>query len=456
MGAVKRVAVVGSGISGLSAAWLLSRGYEVTLFEADARPGGHANTVDVPRANGGSGTVPVDTGFIVYNTARYPNLVALFDHLGVPTAPTDMSFAVSIDAGAYEYAGTSLTSLFGQPANLFRRDHWRMLADLLRFFREGKALEGAALDFDVSLGDYLEQSGYSDAFVRRHILPMAAAIWSTQPDDVLDHPVATFVRFFANHGLLDLKDRPPWRTVVGGSREYVKRLLADFQGEVRLGNQVNSICRTRDGVSLSVGGGVCRFDACVIATPANQALRLLADPSDDEQRLLKAFRYNSNTAVLHSDVRMMPRRRRLWSSWNYIGCDERYGTVPAVTYWMNRLQPLGPDAPACFVTLNPAPMLPSESIVALSEYSHPMFDAASMQAQRELWRLQGRRRTWFSGSYFGYGFHEDGLQSGLAAAEDIGGVRRPWRVAGESGRIHLGPPDEKKGRAREPMIETAE
>jgi predicted NAD/FAD-binding protein len=431
-----RIVVVGSGIAGLSAAWLLSKRHEVTLIEAERRAGGHSNTVDVPA---GRRVVPVDTGFIVYNTASYPNLIALLDHLGVPTAPSDMSFAVSLDAGGYEYAGSNLSSLFGQPSNLLRPSHWRMLADTLRFFRAAPALYDPSCDPDLTLGDYLARTGYSEPFVSRHILPMAAAIWSTPSRDVLDFPAAAFVRFFANHGLLQVANRPQWRTVVGGSREYVRRLLADFGGEVVLGDPARRIVRSPGQVTIETSRGERRFDACVIATHADDALSLLGDPTADERSLLGAFPYARNGALLHTDASLMPRRRRLWSSWNYLGDGRGRDATLAVTYWMNKLQPLGADAPDLFVTLNPPREIDATLAIAAFDYAHPMFDVAAMRAQRQLWRLQGERKIWFCGSYFGYGFHEDGLQSGLAAAEDIGGVRRPWRVTEESGRIHLAP-----------------
>lgn len=439
-----RVAVIGSGISGLSAAWLLAKRHEVTLYEADPRPGGHSNTVVAP---GAAGTVPVDTGFIVYNTASYPNLIALFEHLAVPTATAEMSFAVSLDQGGYEYAGSGLSTLFGQPSNILRPSHWRMMADILRFFREAQRLAGAASDDDMTLGEYLSAGGYSDAFVARHILPMAAAIWSTPSRGVLDFPLAAFVRFFSNHGLLQISNRPEWRTVVGGSREYVSRLLAAFEGEISIGNSVAHVSRTTSGAVVTASKGERQFDAVVIATHADDALALLSDPSVEESRTLSAFGYAKNHAVLHTDASLMPSRSRLWSSWNYIGDGTGIDASLAVTYWMNRLQPLGDGAADYFVTLNPAHQPSPDSVIARFDYAHPMFDRSAMQAQRDLWRLQGTRNTWFCGSYFGYGFHEDGLQSGLAAAEDIGGVRRPWRIANESGRIHLRPTEPARQQA---------
>lgn len=454
-----RIAVVGSGISGLSAAWLLSKSYDVVLFESEPRPGGHSNTVVVPAATPTAPPVAVDTGFIVYNTGSYPNLVALFEHLGVATAPTDMSFAVSLDGGGYEYAGTSLATLFAQASNLVNPSHWRMLADTLRFYRDAARLAGSE-DETLSLGTYLEANRYSRSFIDRHILPMAAAIWSTPSAQVMAFPVASFVRFFANHGLLQVRDRPIWRTVVGGSRNYVERMLGDMRGSVRLSQPALSVRRLDDAVRIVTAQAVETFDACVIATHADTALALIGDDADGNERdLLGAFRYQTNQAVLHRDASLMPRRRRVWSSWNYLGssgslaADER---DLSLTYWMNCLQPLGPDAGNLFVTLNPHRQIRDDAKLAEFDYAHPMFDARAMAAQRRLWELQGTRRTWFCGSYFGYGFHEDGLQAGLAAAEDIGGVARPWHVNEPSGRIHLTPPLGAATAASQALREAAE
>lgn len=433
-----RIAVVGSGISGLAASWLLSQRHDVTLFERDERVGGHSNTIDVvDAARCSDEPCPVDTGFIVYNTASYPNLIALFNHLNVPTVPTDMGFAVSLDGGRYEYSGNGLGGLFGQPANALRPDHWRMIADTLRFFRQAPLLLAQDQAAGTTLGAYLAANKYSDAFVNRHILPMAAAIWSTPSADVMQFPATAFVRFFVNHGLLQVSNRPQWRTVVGGSRQYVRRLVDANKGRIVNGASVSSIARTPDGVTITVKGERLRFDTCIVATHADQALAMLADADDHEKRLLGAFRYASNRAVLHADPSFMPQRKRLWSSWNYLGSGSGAHRSLSLTYWMNKLQPLQ-SARDVFVTLNPQrPMAPGTEF-AVIDYAHPMFDQAALSAQRDLWSLQGRRRTWFCGSYFGFGFHEDGLQAGLAVAEHIGGVRRPWTVGDEHGRIHIG------------------
>lgn len=433
MSAKRSIAVVGSGISGLSAAWLLSHKHDVTLYERETRPGGHSNTVDVAET---AKTVAVDTGFIVYNTASYPNLIALFEHLGVRTAPTNMGFSVSLDGGHYEYSGSSLGGLIGHAGNVVRPDHWRMISDLLRFFREA-CLDLPALEASgQTLGDYLLARSYSEAFVVRHILPMAAAIWSTPSAEIMQFPAAAFVRFFDNHGLLKVSNRPQWRTVVGGSREYVTRILQSLEGKVRLGTPVQAISRGANGVTIRTASGSDMFDACVVATHADEALALLDDADDEERRLLGAFQYTNNLAVLHTDRRLMPKRRRLWTSWNYLGASAQADRTLAVSYWMNALQPLD-TRQDYFVTLNPPAGLQPEKALASFAYTHPMFDQRAMTAQRGLWELQGRRNTWFCGSYFGYGFHEDGLQSGLAAAEHLGGVRRPWTVPNESGRIVL-------------------
>ncbi|HXQ50771.1 MAG TPA: FAD-dependent oxidoreductase [Stellaceae bacterium] len=428
------VAVVGSGIAGLSASWLLQRRHSVTLYEKAAKLGGHCNTVDVPSPDGNR--LAVDTGFIVYNTTNYPNLVALFQHLGVATHPSDMSFAVSLDEGGLEYAGTDLRGLFAQPSNLLRPRFWAMLRDLVRFYRAAPGLLRRADGDAMSIGRYLDEGGYSRAFIDDHLLPMGAAIWSSTAADMRQYPAASFIRFFESHGLLRLARRPEWRTVTGGSRRYVERIAEPLAGHVRLACPVRSIRRQPDGVLVEERGGrLTRFDHVVLATHADEALALLADPSPAESALLGAFRYARNVAVLHSDPRLMPRRRRAWASWNYIG---RSDGELCVSYWMNLLQGLD-RARDFFVTINPV-RPPRETLVHASfRYEHPGYDAAAVAAQQRLWTLQGVRRTWFCGAYFGAGFHEDGLQSGLAAAEALGGVRRPWSVANESGRIVLAP-----------------
>ncbi len=421
------VAVIGSGVSGLSAAWLLSKRHRVTLFESDNRLGGHSHTVD-------AAGLAIDTGFIVFNESTYPNLTALFEHIGIATKRSDMSFAVSLDDGRLEYSGTGLSGLFAQGRNAVSPRFWLMLRDLVRFYREAPR-NVAALGM-MTLDEYLDAAGYGDGFRNDHLYPMAAAIWSTPAAKIGAYPAASFIRFCETHGLLKLTGRPTWRTVAGGSRSYV-RVLAGAVPEVVTGYPIRTILRTAsDAEIIGLDGHRRRFDKIVVATHADQALSMLADPSSEERRLLSAFDYLVNDTVLHSDARLMPQRRRVWSSWNYMTRNDRNGRRLAVTYWMNRLQGIDSERPL-FVTLNPHREIAPEAVLRRMRYSHPHFDARAMQAQKELWSIQGIRNTWFCGAYFGAGFHEDGLQAGLAVAEALGGVRRPWTVPEESGRIHV-------------------
>ena len=427
------IAVVGTGISGLSAAWLLSRKHDVTVFEAEGRAGGHSHTVDTVSEHG---RLAVDTGFIVYNEVTYPNLTALFAHLGTPTKPSEMSFAVSLDDGDLEYSGTDIASIFAQKSNLLNFRFWSMLRDIVRFYRNAPRDVGK-LGL-ASLGEYLDGHGYGEAFRQDHLYPMAAAVWSLPAKRVADYPAAAFVAFCQNHGLLKIADRPNWRTVDGGARVYVEALCAPFKDRLRLGAPVASIRRDLGGVSIRTAPGVEeKFDQVVIAAHADQALAMLADPTPEERRLLGAFHYSRNEAVLHSDASLMPRRRKVWSSWNYMAKRFDAAAPVSVTYWMNRLQSI-PEATPRFVTLNPIVEPRADLVIQRQVCEHPIFDAEAIAAQDELWSLQGRRGAWFCGAYFGSGFHEDGLQAGLAVAEALGGVRRPWRVANESGRIKIG------------------
>ena len=424
-----RVAVVGSGVAALSCAWLLSRRHEVAIYERADRLGGHSNTVTARTADG---EVAVDTGFIVFNEATYPNLIALFEHLGVKTRATDMSFAVSLNGGGFEYAAPGL---FAQKRNILRPRFWAMMGELLRFYREAPADLAGLGDPSLTLGDYLVRRGYSPAFRNDHLLPMAAAIWSSATETLLDYPAQSFIRFFDNHGLLKLINRPTWRTVCGGSRTYVEKLALALEGGIRLGCEAVEVRRTKEGVRVrDSSGGEDIFDHVVLGAHADQSLVMLADASEQERGLLGAFRYSRNLTTLHTDAGLMPRRRGACASWNYIGAE----TGLCVSYWMNRLQGLpGQDL---FVTLNPPRPPRPETLLRTELYEHPIFDPEAMHAQKQLWRLQGRGGVWFCGAYFGAGFHEDGLQSGLAVAEQLGGVRRPWSVANESGRIHLSQP----------------
>ncbi len=425
----RRIAVIGSGVSGLSAAWLLSSAHEVVLFERDRRLGGHANTVTL-KLDGEE--TPVDAGFIVFNEPNYPNLTALFAHLGLETEESCMSFAASMRGGEMEYSGQSLSSVFANRANAVSPRFWRMLGEIVRFHREARSALGAGGD-GRSLRDFVAENRYSDTFVRDFLQPMASAIWSTPSDDILDFPALSFFQFFDNHGLLQVMDLPIWHTVSGGSVRYVEQLAAPLRASARLSAPVQAVTRVSGGVKVTAYGGEPElFDAVVIASHADAALSMLTDADDQERRVLGAFAYQSNTAYVHFDEAQMPKRRRAWASWNYIAEEKGAG----VSYWMNRLQNLRCSRNV-FVTLNPPRPVRDDLIAAEFSYDHPMFDLAAAAAQKELWSLQGRGGVWFCGAHFGHGFHEDGLQSGLAVAEALGGVRRPWSVANESGRIHL-------------------
>ncbi|MFW2403237.1 MAG: NAD(P)/FAD-dependent oxidoreductase [Gammaproteobacteria bacterium] len=439
------IAVVGSGIAGLSAAWLLNERHTVTVYEQNDYAGGHSNTATVTLD--GQET-DVDTGFIVYNPSNYPNLVALFEHLEVPTKLSDMSFAASLDDGRLEYSGTDLNGLFAQRRNLARPRFLSMLNDLLRFYRQAPTLTDDEALRDLSLGDFLRREGYGEPFIRDHLMPMGAAIWSSSIEQMLTFPTLAFLRFFRNHGLVQLRDRPEWRTVDGGSKEYVARLTRSLEGRIQCNAGVQKVLRDSAGVTIVTRDGSRRHDHVVLACHADQALRMLEQPHLDETDALGQIRYQSNRTVLHTDARLMPRRRRAWASWNYMssaaGGDR---DALCVTYWMNLLQALDTPEPL-FVTLNPNREIDPDKVLRTYDYEHPIFDTAALHAQRKLWNLQGRQNTWFCGAYFGSGFHEDGIQAGLAVAERLGGHARPWTVENPSSRVGL--PDDWNDVPRSP------
>lgn len=420
-----KVAVIGSGISGLGAAWLLQRRHDVTLFEQAPRAGGHSDTQYVQTP---TGEVPVDTGFIVYSEPCYPNLTGLFRHLGVETKPSDMSFGVSIANGAFEYAGDNLATLFVQPSNLVSAAHLGMLRDILRFnILTKRALREDRLE-NCSLGEFLDWHGFGLAVRTRYLLPMAGAIWSSSMRACLEHPYPSLARFFDSHGLLNAIRPTRWRTVVGGSRRYVERVLADFTGQLHLGTPVEQVRRSEDGAWLRAGGQEeQRFDQVIFACHSDQALRLLADANDTERAVLGQVPYVTNRTILHSDTRLMPKRRAAWSAWNYLGREDAISDDNVtVSYWMNRLQSI-PGPKQYLVTLNPVEMPQSDTVMVDSEYQHPHFTPAALVAQQRLPEMQGRRHSWFCGAWTRYGFHEDGLRSGVAVARALG-VTVPWDV----------------------------
>ena len=429
-----KVAIVGSGISGLGCAHALlgerPRGIQVTLFEAERRLGGHTNTVDV-RLDGIEH--PVDTGFLVFNERTYPNLIRLFADLGVPTAKSDMSFAVSVPTAGgrrVEWAGTDLAGVFAQRRNLASPRFLGMLADILRFNRQATRIaQGAEAAGEQTLGDFLDRHRYGENFRRWYLLPMAAAIWSCPMRTMLAYPLATFLRFCHNHGLLQVNDRPQWHTVAGGARQYVQKIAAGLT-DLRLGTPVLEVRRNEAAgkVSVRTKRGMETFDHVVLACHSDQSATLLADADDAERRLLAAARYQPNRAVLHTDPRLMPQLRRVWSSWNYLS-DGGADPAVSVTYLLNKLQPL-PFRTPVFVSLNPIVEPAPETVIGEFEYSHPIFDARMIEAQKHLPQAQGRRRVWLAGAWTGYGFHEDGLKSGLAVAGALAALaRRPQRLA---------------------------
>jgi len=430
-----RIAVVGTGIAGLSAAWLLNQRHDVTVYEQNDHIGGHSNTAEVLVGNQ---SIPVDTGFIVYNPVNYPNLVAMFDHLDVPTATSEMSFSASLNNGALEYSGTNLAGLLAQPLNIVRPRFLRMVRDLLRFYKQAPLIINDGSLASVPLGAFLRANNYSDAFIYDHLMPMGAAIWSSSVQQMLEFPTQAFMRFFDNHGLVQLKDRPEWRTVDGGSREYVRRLSAGFRDRIRAGTPVVEIRRNGNTHTLITHNGQREtYDHVVLACHADQALQMLGRPTVAEQEVLGAIRYQPNTAVLHTDTKLLPKRKRAWASWNYLGTGTSASEQQlCVTYLMNKLQKL-PTRTPIMVTLNPCRDIDPDKIIRSYDYDHPLFDTAAIESQPRLWELQGQQNTWFCGAYFGSGFHEDGIQAGLAVAEKLGGIRRPWVVANPSTRVGL-------------------
>lgn len=416
-----RVAVVGSGISGLAAASLLDAHHDVVLYEKNEYLGGHSRTVSVKTA---TGIVPVDTGFIVFNRKNYPYLTKLFEHLQVPIAPSTMSFGVSINNGELEYSTRNLRGVFCQKKNALSPKFLGMLNDILRFNREARSFLDAAPD--VTLGACLDQLRMGAWFREYFLLPMGGAIWSLPLQQMLDFPASTMIRFFHNHGLLTVNNQPQWYTVRGGSVEYVKRLAASLQDRVRLGVGVKKIIRGSSGVTiLDDRDGADHFDEVVMACHANQALALLDQPTPNEVRLLTGFRYQKNQVILHSDARFMPKNHQAWSSWVYLSQSHQdHQNGVSLSYWMNNLQPLPTDQPM-IVTLN-SQRKPDPALVHDEHwFEHPVFDAVAIRNQENLHLIQGKYRVWFCGAYQRYGFHEDGLQSAVAVTRQMG-IEPPW------------------------------
>lgn len=435
------MAVVGAGIAGMGCAWALAKTHQVVLFEKNRRPGGHSRTIDVDEGtqqdygngknknsqiNGSKKKVPVDTGFIVFNKPNYPNLTALFNQLRVPITKSSMSFGVSLAGGKFEYGTGGAGAFFGQILNVFRRRFWAMLFDIIRFNRHAKS----SLYDSMTLLQLLDEMKLGEDFRSGYLLPMAASIWSTPKEKMLEYPAKSLLNFFENHGLLTLFNQPQWYTVDGGSREYVDRLLDDYRGEIRLAANITGISRQQDEASIHLSDGtVEQFDRVVLACHADSAISLLNDPEQSEINVLKYFNFQPNRVITHTDTSFMPVRTQCWSSWVYLdGTSEGGQTATGVSlsYWMNNLQPLKTDTPI-MVTMNPAND-PEPDLVAdtwLAE--HPVFDQKAIDAQKALCEIQGQNNTFYCGAWTGYGFHEDGLRSGLDVAERLG-AKIPWRA----------------------------
>lgn len=414
-----KIAVVGAGVSGLGAAWALRNAHEVVVFEKEARLGGHANTA---RIDYDGATIDVDTGFIVYNDLNYPNLVRLFEALGVPTRASDMSFAVS-DPEGFEWSSNGLGGLFAWKRNLANLAFLRMLADVVRFSTNARRdLASRTIDGET-LEAYVRRLNLGRDFLDQYLLPMGAAIWSTPESEMLRYPALSFLRFFDNHRLLHAA-RPQWRTVEGGSRVYVEALQRALGERVRAGAAVTRVTRDDLGVTVTTHDGATeRFDQIILASHSDETLAVLSDANDAERRALSAIRYAPNTAYLHRDRVLMPRRTAAWGAWNYLRRGGEAGRV-CVSYWMNVLQGIDADRPL-FVTLNPETPPDPALTFAAYDYQHPQFNEAALGAQRDIQAMQGARNTWFAGAWLGYGFHEDGLASGLSAALQLGGDV-PW------------------------------
>jgi predicted NAD/FAD-binding protein len=420
----KRIAVIGGGVAGLSAAWLLNREHDVTLFEKNSYIGGHTNTIEVDSPQG---PLSIDTGFVVYNRRNYPHLTRLFAHLGIAGQDAEMSFSASIDGGRLEYAGSNLNTLFAQRGNLVNPPFLGMLRDILRFNRDAKVSLMTGNADQLSLGEYLERGGYGWRLCDHYLLPMAAAIWSCPTATMRQFPARSFLKFFENHGLLDLTNRPQWQTVKGGSHQYVKRMLQDLGESALSSTPAVAVRRSENGIEVYNGNdNRTHFDEVVFGCHADDALGMIHQPSSEEKRILGSFGYQENRAYLHTDTALMPRSRRVWSAWNYLTRSENRRTHNvSVSYWMNRLQRLNAERDY-IVSLNPLHDPDSSKVIAEMVYHHPVFDEQAVLAQKLLPTIQGRDRLWFCGSYAGYGFHEDALRSTVTMLERMG-EQVPWQ-----------------------------
>ncbi len=412
-----RIAVIGSGISGLSCAWLLSKGHKVDLFEKNSYFGGHSNTEKI-KVN--EMDISVDTGFIVFNEINYPNLCNLFKSLNVESYESDMSFAFSKDKGALEYGGSNMSSIFGQKSNFLNLKFIKMLFEIVRFY---KSVELDKENFSFStIDEYLHKKNYSDFFKYNHIYPMASSIWSSSLKDIKKYPLREFVDFFSNHGLLKFFDRPKWRTVLGGSRNYVEKIIRCKNINPIKNCNVKVVRRNGKYVEIKIDKKIIKYDYVVLAVHADQIKNILENMASNERKIFSKIQYKKNKVFLHFDESLMPKLKKVWSSWNYL---ENGKNEISVTYWMNQLQKLETSR-NIFVTLNPSQEPKKDKTYKIIHYEHPIFNCETFEAQKDIKLIQGENKTWFCGAYLGYGFHEDGIKSGLNVAEKMSGMRREW------------------------------
>ena len=399
-----KIAVIGSGISGLSSAYYLSKKYKVDLFEKDDHFGGHSYTYEIKERDK---IVPVDLGFIVFNEVTYPNLIRFFKHLNVPYEKSDMSFSVSIKNSNIEYSGSGLGGLFANKSNLFNLKFLNMIKEIISFYKIAPELLNEEIK-EQTLGDYLKEKNFSKYFIDYHLIPMVAAIWSMPFDKAKEMPLKFFLNFFNNHGLFKLKDRPQWFTVTNRSRSYVKNITGKISGEIFKNYKVDKIIRSDDNIRIMIGNDYIDYDQVVLASHADESLNMIEKPTAEEKNLLGKFQYVENEAFLHTDENLMPIKKRAWSSWNSISNNEE----TCITYWLNKLQNLK-SAKNYFLTLNPIFKINDSSVIKKVNFTHPYLNSENTKIQKELYTIQGKKRTWFCGSYFGYGFHEDGLKSSI-------------------------------------------
>jgi len=399
-----KIAVIGSGISGLSSAYYLSKHHKVDLYEQSDHFGGHSYTYDIKEEDK---IVPVDLGFIVFNELTYPNLINFFNELNVPFEKSNMSFSVSVKNTNVEYGGSGFNAIFANKLNLLNLKFLKMIREIISFYNHAPSLLQNNIE-DKTLGDYLRRSKLSKYFIEYHIIPMVAAIWSMPFSKAKEMPLKLFLNFFINHGLFRLKNRPQWYTVTNRSRTYVKKILEKISGEIFKNYKINNISRSDDNVRISIGNEHLDYDQVVLACHADQSLNILNDPSSKEKEILNKFTYVSNRAFLHTDENLMPSRKKAWSSWNSITKDNR----TCITYWLNKLQNLKTNK-NYFLTLNPVAKVEENKVIKQEKFTHPYFNNENVSLQKDLHLLQGKKRTWFCGSYFGYGFHEDGLKSSI-------------------------------------------